>query len=42
MSVWDSFEHAEQVSTLKAMQVEGQRMRSMGVRFERIVNYETV
>jgi quinol monooxygenase YgiN len=42
VSVWDSLEHAEQMGTLKAMQDEGVLMRSKGVQFNPIVNYESV
>lgn len=42
VSVWDSLEHAEQMATLKAMQEEGVLIRSKGVRFDPIVNYESV
>ena len=42
VSVWDTREHAEQMASLQAMQDEGALMRSKGVRFDPIVNYETV
>jgi hypothetical protein len=42
VSVWDSLEHAEQMGTLKAMQDEAVLMRSKGVQFDPIVNYESV
>ncbi len=40
-SVWDTLEHAEQMTSLEQMKTEGTLMRSKGVRFEPIVNYET-
>jgi hypothetical protein len=42
VSVWDTLEHAQQMDGLKEMRVEGARFRAKRVRFERIVNYETV
>lgn len=41
VSVWDSLAHAEQMGSLVEMQREGALMRSLGVRFEAILNYET-
>ena len=42
VSVWDTLEHALQMGTLEAMRAEGALMRSKGVRFDPIVNHETV
>ena len=42
VSVWDTREHALQMASLAEMQAEGARMRALAVRFEPIVNYETV
>lgn len=42
VSVWDTLEHAQRMAALQAMQAEGALMRSLGVRFEPIVNHETV
>ncbi len=39
-SVWDTLEHAEQMTSLAEMKAEGTLMRSKGVRFEPIINYE--
>ncbi len=39
-SVWDTLEHAEQMTSLVEMRAEGTLMRSLGVRFEPIINYE--
>ena len=41
VSVWDSLEHAAQMGSLEEMRREGALMRSLGVRFEPILNYET-
>ena len=42
VSIWDTLEHAGQMASLQAMQAEGNLMRSKGVRFDPIINYETV
>ncbi len=42
VSIWDTIEHARQMASLQAMQAEGNLMRSKGVRFDPIINYETV
>lgn len=42
VSVWDSLEHAQQMASLQAMQAEGAQMRALGVRFDPILNHETV
>jgi hypothetical protein len=42
VSVWDTLEHAQQMATLPEMQAMADLFRSKGVRFETIVNYETV
>jgi hypothetical protein len=42
VSIWDSLEHAEQMSSLPAMADEGNLMRSKGLRFDPIINYESV
>jgi quinol monooxygenase YgiN len=41
VSVWEKLAHAEQMSSLPEMAAEGALMRSLGVRFETIVNHET-
>ncbi len=42
VSIWDTLEHAQQMASLQAMQAEGNLMRSKGVRFDPIINYEVV
>ncbi len=42
VSIWDTLEHAQQMASLQAMQTEGILMRSKGVRFDPIINYEVV
>ncbi len=42
VSIWDTLEHAGQMASLQAMQNEGILMRSKGVRFDPIINYEVV
>ncbi len=42
VSIWDTLEHAVQMTSLQAMQNEGILMRSKGVRFDPIINYEVV
>ena len=40
VSVWDTLEHAEQMSTFQPMLDAGKRFRDHGIRFETIINYE--
>lgn len=42
VSVWDTLAHAQQMSTLKEMQEAGDAFRARGVRFDPILNYETM
>jgi hypothetical protein len=42
VSVWDTLEHAQQMASLKEMHAEGLKMTALNVRFDPMVNYETV
>ncbi len=42
VSVWDTLEHAKQMASLQEMRAEGQKMTALNVRFDPIVNHETV
>ncbi|HYV44212.1 MAG TPA: hypothetical protein VFA20_05090 [Myxococcaceae bacterium] len=42
VSVWDTLEHAQQMESLQEMRAEGQKMTALNVRFDPIINHETV
>ena len=42
VSVWETLEHAQQMAGLAEMAAQAAIFRDKGVRFEPIVNYETV
>ena len=42
VSVWDTLEHAQQMANLPEMRAMAELFRAKGVRFETIINYETV
>jgi quinol monooxygenase YgiN len=42
VSIWDSVEHAQQMSTLAPMLALREQFETLGVQFDPIVNYETL
>jgi hypothetical protein len=42
VSIWDSVEHAQQMSALAPMLALRERFETLGVQFDPIVNYETL
>jgi hypothetical protein len=42
VSVWDSLEHAQQMSTLAPMLALREQFEALGVQFDPILNYETL
>lgn len=42
VSIWDSLEHAQQMSTLAPMLALREQFTALGVDFDPIVNYETL
>ena len=42
VSIWESLEHAQQMSTLAPMLALREQFETLGVQFDPIVNYETL
>jgi quinol monooxygenase YgiN len=42
VSVWDTPEHAKQMASMPEMHAEGIKMTALNVRFDPVVNHETV
>ena len=42
VSIWDSLEHAKQMDTLAPMLAQRKAFEALGIRFDPIINYETL